>query len=103
MLLRGSRDFADRTEYEAFVRQLLVQLNAGRQERLAEEMGVLRPLPRRRLEGCRRLGNSCREMNPAEVVSHGIVNSHPLARSAGEFQSPYGAMGHLAKRRIRIR
>jgi len=55
LLLRGHRDFADRVEYEAFVRRLLVQLNAGRRGRLAEELDKLRPLPERRLEGCTRL------------------------------------------------
>jgi len=54
-LLRGHRDFGDRAEYEAFVRRLLIQWNAGRRQRLAEEMRVLRPLPERRLEGCTRL------------------------------------------------
>ena len=55
LLLRGHRDFADRADYEAFVRRLLMQLNAGRRQRLAEELRVLRPLPERRLETCTRL------------------------------------------------
>jgi hypothetical protein len=44
-IFRGSRDFADRKEYEAFIRKLFTQLNAGRQERLKEELAVLRDLP----------------------------------------------------------
>ncbi len=55
LLLRGHRDFADRADYEAFVRRVLIQLNAGRRQRLAEELRVLRPLPERRLEACTRL------------------------------------------------
>ena len=55
LLLRGSRDFADRAEYAAFLAALLAQLNAGRRERLAEEWKVLRGLPPRRLEGYTRL------------------------------------------------
>jgi hypothetical protein len=55
LMLRGSRDFADRAAYTQFLRALLDQLNAGRRERLAEELRVLRPLPARRLEACRRL------------------------------------------------
>jgi len=55
LLLRGSRDFASRADYEAFVRALLKQLNAGRQARLAEEMRALRPLPDRRREAYTRL------------------------------------------------
>src|SRR5215470_8386518 len=55
LLLRGSRDFASRPAYEAFLRQLFGQLNANRQGRLAEERPLLRPLPPRRLESCKRL------------------------------------------------
>jgi hypothetical protein len=55
LLLRGSREFAGRTEYEAFLDALLTQRNAGRRERLAEERAVLRPLPVRRLDSCKRL------------------------------------------------
>jgi len=55
LMLRGSRDFASRDDYWAFVRQLFGQLNAGRRQRFAEEVGLLRPLPARRLEACRRL------------------------------------------------
>ncbi len=55
LLLRGHRNFADRADYEAFVRRLLIQLNAGRRQRLAQEIRVLRPLPERRLEACTRL------------------------------------------------
>ena len=53
LLLRGSREFADREEYEGFLSTRFEQLNAGRQERFARERAVLRPLPSRRLEACR--------------------------------------------------
>lgn len=49
LLLRGSRDFATIADYKEFLRLLLAQLNAGRRQRLAEEMPYLRPLPERRL------------------------------------------------------
>jgi len=52
LMLRGSRDFESREAYERFVRQLLEQLNAGRQAKLAEERAVFRSLPKRRLEAC---------------------------------------------------
>jgi hypothetical protein len=55
LLLRGSRDFAGRAEYEAFLRQLFAQRNAGRRARLAEELRALQPLPAGRLEACQRL------------------------------------------------
>lgn len=54
LLLRGSREFASVAQYEAFVRALLAQLNAGRRQRLAEEMQYLRALPDRRLESAKR-------------------------------------------------
>ena len=55
LLLRGSRDFGSRPAYAEFLSRLFGQRNAGRQQRLAEEMPLLRPLPARRLEACRRL------------------------------------------------
>lgn len=50
LMLRGSRDFNTRQEYEKFLSKLFDQLNSGRQKLLAEELAVLRPLPARRLE-----------------------------------------------------
>ena len=50
LLLRGSRNFQDRQEYEIFLRKLFIQLNAGRRERLSDELKVLKRLPARRLE-----------------------------------------------------
>jgi hypothetical protein len=52
--LRGSRDFADRTAYARFLRDVLDQRNSGRAKRLAEERAVLAPLPRGRLESYKR-------------------------------------------------
>ena len=54
LLLRGSRDFSDRSAYARFLQQLFVQLNGGRQERLAEERQHLRPLPAKRLDPSKR-------------------------------------------------
>jgi hypothetical protein len=50
LMLRGRRDFDARPEYEAFMRQVFAQLNAGRQERFAEEVAILRRLPPQRTE-----------------------------------------------------
>jgi len=55
LLLRGSRDFASVEEYKKFLRNLLTRLNAGRRERLAEEMQYLRALPERRIDGVKRV------------------------------------------------
>jgi len=50
LMLRGSRDFESRDAYEAFLRKLFAQLNAGRQVRLADELKGLGELPRARQE-----------------------------------------------------
>jgi hypothetical protein len=54
LLLRGSRDFASGEEYEQFLQALFGRLNAGRKQRLAEEMVVMKELPERRMESCKR-------------------------------------------------
>lgn len=53
-MLRGSRDFETRAEYEAFLRTVLGQLNSGRQKRLKEEAPCLSPLPPARLDAVRK-------------------------------------------------
>jgi hypothetical protein len=45
LLLRGSRDFTTLAEYEAFVQSVLKRRNQARQQRLAAELAVMRPLP----------------------------------------------------------
>lgn len=50
LMLRGSRDFVSRADYEAFLKHLVGQLNAGRKKALDEELAVMRPAPGRRLE-----------------------------------------------------
>lgn len=55
LMLRGSRDFAQRADYVAFLHTVLQQLNAGRRQRLAEELPQLQPLPARRCEDYTRL------------------------------------------------
>jgi len=50
LMLRGSRDFASRDEYEQFLQKLFDQLNSGRRERLKEELALLYRLPRKRYD-----------------------------------------------------
>ena len=49
LLLRGSRDFNSREEYNDFLQKLFNQLNAGRSKRFNEELAVLKALPINRL------------------------------------------------------
>ncbi len=81
LLLRGSRDFNDRGEYEAFLGQLFKQLNSGRGARFAEEQGQLRALPARRLESSRRLRV---RVGPSSTirVGHNVYSVH--SRLIGE-------------------
>jgi len=44
LLLRGSRDFSSLAQYEQFVAQVMSRRNERRQERLAEELAVMKPL-----------------------------------------------------------
>jgi hypothetical protein len=55
LMLRGSCDFSTCQEYAGFLRKLFAQLNAGRMERFKEEAKVLRRLPPKRLDSCKRL------------------------------------------------
>ena len=54
VLRRGSKDFVSVADYQEFVKGLLARLNAGRKARLAEEIAVMKELPERRLESCKR-------------------------------------------------
>lgn len=49
LMLRGSRDFGSRKEYEQFLSKLFKQINSGRQTKFLEEMSYLKPLPSTRL------------------------------------------------------
>lgn len=49
LIIRGSRNFVTRRDYELFLDQLCDNLNAGRKQRFEQERKTLRPLPARRL------------------------------------------------------
>jgi hypothetical protein len=55
LMLRGSRDFASRGDYQTFLKKLMAGRNANRKERFREEMTALSSLPARRLEMARRI------------------------------------------------
>jgi len=50
LLLRGSRDFSSRTEYERFLRDILTSKNRNRSKRFEQELVELKPLPAYRLD-----------------------------------------------------
>jgi hypothetical protein len=49
LLLRGSRDFTTEAAYHAFVLGVVKAGNRGRQDKLAQELAVMKPLPPTRL------------------------------------------------------
>jgi hypothetical protein len=55
LMLRGSRDFESIEAYVAFVRDEIARFNAGRRDRLMEEMAVMASLPSRRIDSVRRV------------------------------------------------
>lgn len=81
LMLRGSRDFASRAEYAAFVRNLFSQLNAGRRERFGQELAVLRCLPQRRLEAYKRVDARVSRFSTIRV-NHNVYSVH--SRLIGE-------------------
>jgi hypothetical protein len=90
LLLRGSRDFASREDYTAFLRQQFEQANHGRQDRLAEELVLLRPLPEHRLEACKRLrvrvetGSTIRVAGNVYSVASRLIGEQVEARLYAE-------------------
>jgi len=53
LMLRGSRNFNSREEYEKFLKDKFNQINSNRLDKLTEEMKHLRELPLRRIEDYR--------------------------------------------------
>ncbi len=69
LILRGSRDFNLREDYESFLKGIFIQLNAGRQDKLQEELKVMKSLPSRRIEDYREIDASVTR-NSAIRVNH---------------------------------
>jgi hypothetical protein len=55
LMLRGSREFATRGDYERFLEEILRRANQGRSDRFAAERAALHPLPAARLDAGKRL------------------------------------------------
>src|ERR1700736_2272341 len=81
LMLRGSRDFASRGDYQTFLKKLMAGRNANRKERFREEMTVLSSLPARRLEMARRI--KARADSGSTIHVGGYVYSLP-SRLIGE-------------------
>lgn len=90
LLLRGSRDFEGRSEYERFLRELFKRRNVGRQERFIEEQKVLKRLPDRRLEDSTRVdlrvgpGSTIRLRHNTYSVNSRLIGERVNARLFSE-------------------
>jgi hypothetical protein len=73
LLLRGSRDFVDRREYDQFLRKLFKQLNAGRKKRFLQEQAILHRLPKHRIDACKK---SSMSVGPSSTirVNHNVYS-----------------------------
>jgi hypothetical protein len=73
LILRNSRDFVHRSEYEQFIGKLFKQLNAGRNKRFLEEQSVLKRLPKNRIEACKK---STPRVGPSSTirVNHNVYS-----------------------------
>ena len=73
LLLRNSRDFADRQEYKQFLCKLFKQLNAGRRQRFFQEQAVLHRLPKRRIDAFKK---SSMTVGPSSTirVNHNVYS-----------------------------
>lgn len=67
LLLRGSRDFDTRQSYESFLAKHFDRLNRNRGDKLSQELDLLRPLPRRRLDSARHLKVKVRRWSTIRV------------------------------------
>jgi HEPN domain-containing protein len=98
LLLRCHRDFKNREEYELFLSRLFGQLNAGRKDRLAEELEVLHRLPKCRIDSCKKLDL---KVGPSSTirVNHNVysVNSR-FIRETGPFHPMHSACSGAADR-----
>lgn len=57
LMIRGSRNFRSVDDYRNFLKELLKQLNSGRNKNLQEEMKHMWDLPNRRIDDCQVLEN----------------------------------------------
>jgi hypothetical protein len=101
LLLRGSKDFPSRERYQAFLSDLLAQLNAGRKPRFQEEIARLRPLPWRRLETPQRLRvrvsifSTIRVRNNTYSVPGRLIGENVEVRLGAETLEVWYAQRHL--------
>ena len=98
LLLRCSRDFASREEYEGFVAMMVARRNAARQKRLGEELAVMRPLPARRLDDFTRQWVRVSPSSTIRVRHNTYSVNSPVNRRASASAGVGGSGGSLLRR-----
>jgi transcriptional regulator with XRE-family HTH domain len=82
LMLRGSRNFNSRDDYEKFLKDKFNQINSNRLDKLTEEMKHLRELPLRRIEDYREFsvkvspGSTIRINNNTYSVHSRLIKEH---------------------------
>ena len=70
LILRGSRDFATRDEYDQFLQGLTKQRNAGRQKKLLQELMAMHLLPKNRLNSVKQIRVRVRQTGTIRVLNN---------------------------------
>ncbi len=75
LMLRGTKEFCSREEYENFLKKLFTQLNYGRKDRFKEEQDLLGRLPPDRLNSYKRLKV---RVGPSSTIriNHNVYSVH---------------------------
>ncbi len=95
LLLRGSRNFETREDYNKYLKALFKQLNAGRKDKLSEELKVMKSITIKRLEDCSRLkvkvspGSTIRVMNNVYSVLSRLIGVKVNVRLYAEYLEVY--------------
>ncbi len=87
LLLRGSRNFESRQDYESFLRELVEKRNKSRSIRFTKEQSFLRELPLKRLPEGRRLEVRVSAFSTIQVLG----NTYSVATAATFFRIPDSA------------
>ena len=101
LLLRGSRDFESRQQYQQFLTALFAQLNAGRRRRFLEELDALRDLPWRKQATVRRFDvsvnshSTIRVRNNTYSVPARLIGEEVEARVGSETIEVWYAQRHI--------
>lgn len=86
LMLRGSRDFASREEYEQFLRKILKLRNQGRKKNIEMEKKLLKPLPSKKIDSFKR-------MEPSVSRSSTILINH----------NTYSVDSRLIKEKVKVK